>query len=144
MLQSQCPIKYNLVNSSSARPPETPPQNPEMTASNGEVLCLALNHGEHCEGRLYRLHRGTILRIVPGVSLLGRQISLATNYPVKGDTYARKTFNKLQWHNKNGELLPGGAFVEVTSLDIYCEIGVVVSGSFKFEFEYEGRSVDNL
>lgn len=111
--------------------------------TTGEVLSLALNHGEHREGNLYRLKRGTTLRIVPGVSLLGRHISLATNYPVQaGSTYERNTFHKLQWHHKNGAPLGGGQvnqFVEVISLDVYCEIVVSTSGSFKFEFEYEGR-----
>lgn len=110
-----------------------------MTGS-GEVLSLALNHGEHREGTLYRLKRGTTLRIVPGVSLLGRHISLSTNYPVKGAQYERSTFHTLQWHSKHGQLLGKvNEFVEVTSLDVYCEIVVNTSGSFKFEFEYDGR-----
>ena len=110
-----------------------------MTNDTGEVLSLALNHGEHREGTLYRLKRGTTLRVVPGVSLLGRHISLSTNYPVKGATYERETFHKLQWHHKDGSPL-GSAdqFIEVTSLDVYCEIAVDVSGSFKFAFVYEG------
>lgn len=117
-----------------------------ITSSTGEVLSLALNHGEHHEGTLYRLKRGTTLRVVPGVSLLGRHISLSTNYPVKGGAYARNTFHKLQWHHKNGEAMPVQAnqCVEVISLDIYCEIVVNTSGSFKFEFEYEERSVGSL
>lgn len=105
----------------------------------GEVLSLALNHGEHREGSLYRLKRGTTLRIVPGVSLLGRHIALSTNYPAKDASYSRDHFRQLQWHNKNGAPLgKSNQFVEVISLDVYCEIVVNTSGSFKFEFEYEG------
>lgn len=108
--------------------------------TTGEVLSLELQHGENREGSLYRLKRGITLRIVPGVSLLGRHISLSTNYPATGKVFDRNIFQKLQWHHKNGD--PCGQvnqFVEVTSLDFYCEIVVNVSGSFKFEFEYEGR-----
>lgn len=113
--------------------------------STGEVLSLALNHGEHREGTLYRLKRGTTLRIVPGVSLLGRHISLSTNYPANGVPYKRNTFHKLQWHTKNGDKLGQvDRFVEVTSLDVYCEIVVNTSGSFKFEFEYDDTRLVNL
>lgn len=107
----------------------------------GEVLSLALHHGEHREGTLYRLKRGTTLRIVPAGSLLGRRISLRTNYPTQKDVpYARNTFHQLQWHKRNGSPLgKANQFVEVISLDVYCEIVVNTSGSFKFEFEYENR-----
>lgn len=54
------------------------------TKSNNDVLSIALQHGVNAEGQLYRLKRGTKLRIVPGSTLLGRQVALYCNYPVTG------------------------------------------------------------
>lgn len=55
-----------------------------MTKSSNEVLSIALHHGVNAEGQLYRLKRGTKLRLVPGPSLLGRHVALYCNYPVTG------------------------------------------------------------
>lgn len=55
-----------------------------MTKSSNEVLSIALHHGVNAEGQLYRLKRGTKLRLVPGPSLLGRNVALYCNYPVTG------------------------------------------------------------
>lgn len=55
-----------------------------MTKSSNEVLSIALHHGVNAEGQLYRLKRGTKLRLVPGPSLLGRYVALYCNYPVTG------------------------------------------------------------
>lgn len=55
-----------------------------MTKST-EVLSITLNHGVNAEQSLYRLKRGTILRLVPGPSLLGRHVALYCNYPVTGE-----------------------------------------------------------
>lgn len=59
----------------------------KMTKSNNDVLSIALQHGVNAEGQLYRLKRGTKLRIVPGSSLLGRHVALYCNYPVTGKCY---------------------------------------------------------
>lgn len=50
----------------------------------GESVSIALHHGVNAEHRLYRLKRGTLLRLVPGPSLLGRNVALYCNYPVTG------------------------------------------------------------
>lgn len=55
-----------------------------MTKPSNEVLSIALHHGVDAEDQLYRLKRGTKLRLVPGASLLGRQVALYCNYPVTG------------------------------------------------------------
>lgn len=55
-----------------------------MTKSRNEVLSIALHHGVNAEGQLYRLKRGTKLRLVPAASLLGRNVALYCNYPVTG------------------------------------------------------------
>lgn len=48
-----------------------------------ELRSVALHHGVNAEGLLYRLKRGTVLRLVPGPSLLGRSVALQCNYPVR-------------------------------------------------------------
>lgn len=55
-----------------------------MTKS-GENVSIALHHGVNAEHQLYRLKRGTLLRLVPGPSLLGRNVALYCNYPVTGE-----------------------------------------------------------
>lgn len=55
------------------------------TKSSNDVLSIALQHGVNAEGQLYRLKRGSKLRIVPGSSLLGRHVALYCNYPVTGE-----------------------------------------------------------
>lgn len=50
-----------------------------------ENVSIALHHGVNAEHQLYRLKRGTLLRIVPGSSLLGRNVALYCNYPVTGE-----------------------------------------------------------
>lgn len=49
-----------------------------------DILSVAINDGVNAESSLYRLKRGQILRIIPGVSLLGRHVALYCNYPVTG------------------------------------------------------------
>lgn len=56
-----------------------------MTKTSNDVLSIALQHGVNAEGQLYRLKRGTKLRLVPGSSLLGRHVALYCNYPVTGE-----------------------------------------------------------
>lgn len=58
-----------------------------MSKSFDELLSIALDHGVHADGHLYRLKRGTKLRLVPGPSLLGRYVALYCNYPVTGLYY---------------------------------------------------------
>lgn len=109
--------------------------------AQGDILGLTINHNEHLDGTLYRLKRGTRLRIVPGASILGRHVALYTNYPVADATtpFKRNTFHQLTWYKKNGGNLTSDSYVAVTSLDIYCEIVANVSGSFQFYIEYEGQ-----
>lgn len=54
-----------------------------MTKS-ADLLSIELHHGVNAEGQLYRLKRGTTLRLVPGPSLLGKNVALYCNYPVTG------------------------------------------------------------
>lgn len=71
------------------KPKKTSPTQQVMTTPttkpSSDVVSIALQHGVNAEGQLYRLKRGTKLRIVPGSSLLGRHVALYCNYPVTGE-----------------------------------------------------------
>lgn len=76
---------FNLFFFSDSIPPTTKRSAIQvMTKSRNEVLSIALHHGVNAEGQLYRLKRGTKLRLVPAASLLGRNVALYCNYPVTG------------------------------------------------------------
>lgn len=55
-----------------------------MTKTTEETLCIAINHGVNADSSLFRIKRGTHLRIIPGSSLLGKHVALYCNYPVTG------------------------------------------------------------
>lgn len=56
-----------------------------------------------------------------------------------GEQFERKTYQPLQWHDKNGKMLSGKAddHVEITTIDIYCEIKTNRPGAFHFYFTFE-------
>jgi hypothetical protein len=54
-----------------------------------EVLAISLNHGVHGDSDLYRLKRGSILHLKPGISLLGQKVAIFGNYPAKGSYFGR-------------------------------------------------------
>ncbi|XP_059612400.1 glycogen debranching enzyme [Phlebotomus argentipes] len=105
-----------------------------------DVLSLAISHGENQQGTLFRLKRGAILHIVPGPNLLGRHIALFCNYPAKDNAnFERKNYAALSWQSSNGKKLTDSSkpFVEVTDLDIYCEITANRAGAFHFYFTFQ-------
>lgn len=128
-----------------------------------EVLSIALDHGVHADGKLYRLKRGSTLRLVPGPSLLGRRVALYCNYPVTGNfnkiinlltsaenliyavfyidkaEFIRNQYLHLNWFSIDGKKLTDGLhpYNEITDLDIYCEIETNRSGTFNFYFIYQ-------
>lgn len=75
---------YQLYNVYFSGPPNNKEADQVMTKPNKEVLSIALHHGVNADGHLYRLKRGTKLRLVPGPSLIGRHVALYSNYPVTG------------------------------------------------------------
>lgn len=58
----------------------------KMTKS-ADLLSIVLQHGVNAEGQLYRLKRGTKLRLVPAPCLLGKSVALYCNYPVTGEYF---------------------------------------------------------
>lgn len=53
-----------------------------------EIASVALHDGVNAEGSLYRLKKGLKLRLIPGPSLLGKEVVLYTNFPVDGMAFA--------------------------------------------------------
>lgn len=130
-----------------------------------ENVSIALHHGVNAEHQLYRLKRGTLLRIVPGSSLLGRNVALYCNYPVTGEKgsnashftfsihrfhhnllsekaeFIREQYLHLNWFSKDGKKLSDGLhpFAQITDLDTHCEIEVTRSGTFHFYFIYDDK-----
>lgn len=51
------------------------------------IVSISINHKVNAENLLYRLCRGTTLRIIPGPTLLGRRVALYCNLPVTGNLY---------------------------------------------------------
>lgn len=104
-----------------------------------DILSLSLDHGQHQENLLYRIHRDDVLRISPGPSLLGKKLQLFTNYPVEGKDFDRNAFQLLKWKNAQGQPLtppPANDLTFVKDLDIYCELVAERAGSFKFYITY--------
>lgn len=50
-----------------------------------KVVLVTLHDKDLAQGTLYRLQRGTTLRLHPGPSLLGKHITLYTNYLAIGE-----------------------------------------------------------
>lgn len=130
-------------------------------AKTVEQLSIALHHGIHADEQLYRLKRGTILRLVPGPSLLGRSVALYCNYPATGKSlieigapfifhlstiyvsdkaeFTRNQFSPLNWFNRDGKKLSDDShpYAVITDLETHCEIEVNRAGTFYFYFNYE-------
>ena len=50
-----------------------------------KIVSVTLTDGDNAQSTLYRLQRGTTLRLHPGPSLLGKHITLSTNYVAAGE-----------------------------------------------------------
>lgn len=112
-------------------------------SETGNVLSIALHHGVNAEHELYRLRRGTTLRLVPGSSLLGRKVALYCNYPVTDKAeFIREQYLHLNWYSKDGKKLSDGLhpFTQITDTEAHCEVILNRSGTFHFYFVYD----DNL
>lgn len=106
-----------------------------------DTLGFTLNYGEFREDQLFRVHRDDILRFSPGASVLGRKISLFTNYPATPkDTFERGSYHKLQFFSGNGKPLKDATVIEVNDLDIYAEVIAQRAGSFRFYFTCDGKT----
>lgn len=98
---------------------------------NEQIRVLTLNDKEHQDSTLYRLNKNWILQFRLGPSLLGRRISLYTNYPEKSNVEFKRTrYQQLKWNQDEG-------CKNADDTASYAEIVVNIAGSFHYYFTYE-------
>jgi hypothetical protein len=101
--------------------------------ASGKTVSITINYQQFEDSKLYRLKKSTIVRVVPGESLLGKQISIQTNYPQSNNEFVRNKFYSLEWFSRYGEKLSShDNFAEIRDLEMYCEVTMLRSGTFRF------------
>jgi N-terminal domain from the human glycogen debranching enzyme len=113
---------------------------------------ISLEYGVHRESDLFRLQRGSVLKIQPGLSLLGKRISVFCNYPAKGNTrlyylyivipilfrklgkeFERNKYQKLQWIGDIGN----NKYKFIDNVESNCVINAEQAGNFHLYFSCE-------
>lgn len=113
--------------------------------SNGEegkVVSVKINYQKFEDSTLYRLKKKTVVRIVPGESLLGKSIAIQTNYPIgANDDFVRSKFVSLEWYSRFGEkLATRDSYADIKDLEMYCQVTTLNrAGTFKFYILEEER-----
>ncbi|XP_017867030.1 PREDICTED: glycogen debranching enzyme isoform X1 [Drosophila arizonae] len=99
---------------------------------------IPITEGTNAEHVLYRLKRGSKLRVHPDVALLGRKILLHTNFPAEGKKFVRTEYRVLGWQLKDGQQITSDAHpdVHVVDTDIFSELTLNMSGTFRFYFSF--------
>ncbi|XP_071384388.1 glycogen debranching enzyme-like, partial [Centroberyx affinis] len=90
-----------------------------------QIRVLMLNDKENLERTLFRLDQGFELQFRLGPSLQGRNVSVHTNYPAKGQRYQRNTFQVLAWNNPTGR---------EDDSDKFCCLDLKIAGSYQYYF----------
>lgn len=106
------------------------------SSSSESVISITINYQQFDDNKLFRLKKSTRLRIVPGESLLGRNILVQTNY--SNANYIRDEFHNLSWCSRDGDKV-SDTFVTIHDIDMYCEIEFNQSGSYKFQLIEDGN-----
>lgn len=116
-------------------------QNNKMSMNDEKVVSVKINYHKFEDSLLYRLKKQTVLRVVPGESLLGKRIAIQTNYPSdEKNDFVRNKFVCLEWYSRYGEKLPTHEnYAEIKDLEMYCQVRMLRSGSFKFYILEEER-----
>lgn len=101
--------------------------------SEGKTVSVTINYQSFDDSKLYRLKKATVLRVVPGDTLLGKRISIQTNYPINDNEFIRSKFASLEWFTRYGERLSAYEnYAEIKDLEMYCEVKMLRSGTFRF------------
>lgn len=108
--------------------------------SEGKIVSVTINYQAFEDSKLYRLKKATVVHVVPGESLLGKHISIQTNYPSADNEFVRSKFVSLQWFSRYGEKLSSNDnYAEVKDLEMYCQVKMLRSGTFRFYILEEDR-----
>lgn len=106
----------------------------------GKTVSVTINYQTFEDSKLYRLKKATVVRVVPGETLLGKHISIQTNYPVNDNEFVRSKFISLEWYSRYGEKLPNFEnYAEIKDLEMYCQVKMLRSGTFRFLIHEEDR-----
>lgn len=107
----------------------------------GKVVSVKINYQKFEDSTLYRLKKKTVVRIVPGESLLGKRIAIQTNYPLnEKDDFVRNKFVSLEWFSRFGERISTrDSYAEISDLEMYCQVTMLRSGTFRFYILEEER-----
>jgi hypothetical protein len=109
--------------------------------TNEKVVSVKINYHKFEDSTLYRLKKNTVLRVVPAENLLGKRITIQTNYPLnEGDDFVRSKFVSLDWYSRYGEKITvSNKYAEIKDLEMYCEVKMLRSGTFRFYILEEER-----
>jgi N-terminal domain from the human glycogen debranching enzyme len=109
-------------------------------SSEGKTVSVTITYGVFDDSKLYRLKKSTVLRVVPGESLLGKRVAIQTNYPASQNDFVRNKFVSLEWFSRYGEKLSSGDnYAEINDLEMYCQVTMLRSGTFRFYILEEDR-----
>jgi hypothetical protein len=113
----------------------------KMSNEAGKVVSVKINYQKFEDSTLYRLKKSTIVRIVPGESLLGKSIAIQTNYPLsEKDDFVRNKFVSLEWFSRFGEKISTrDSYTEIRDLEMYCQVTMLRAGTFRFYILEEER-----
>ena len=112
----------------------------EMASDGKTVNSVTINYQAFEDSKLYRLKKSTVLRVVPGESLLGKHISIQTNYPAQQNEFVRNKFVSLEWFTRYGERVSSNDnYAQIKDLEMYCQVTLQRSGTFRFYILEEDR-----
>lgn len=115
--------------------------NNKMPNEEEKVVSVKINYQKFEESTLYRLKKKTVVRIVPGESLLGKSIAIQTNYPLnEKDDFVRNKFISLEWFSRFGEKIAArDSYADIRDLEMYCQVTMLRAGTFRFYILEEER-----
>lgn len=113
----------------------------KMSSEEEKVVSVKINYQKFEDSTLYRLKKKTVLRIVPGESLLGKNISIQTNLPLNDkDDFVRNKFVSLEWYSRFGEkIATRDSYAEIKDLEMYGQATMLRAGTFRFYILEEER-----
>lgn len=106
-----------------------------------KIVSVKINYHKFEDSTLYRLKKQTVLRVVPGESLLGKRICIQTNYSSdEKNDFVRNKFVCLEWFSRYGERIAANDnYAEIKDLEMYCQVRMLRSGTFRFYILEEER-----
>ena len=89
-----------------------------------QIRILTLELDKDGSSVVYKLQKDWILQFRLGTSLLGQNVALHTNYPLKSGVFERSNYDLVQWQSDSNN--------QADDTSIHANIQVEISGSFRF------------